>query len=166
METDVEDADVVLRWENIAQVPRQLNLRLLDTETGRRLWMRTAPSYTFRSGKGVTRRQFVVEMDADTHLPLRITGLKAQQTRGGEINLQFSLSKASSTRVQVLAANGKPVREVERAVSRNAGVQSLRWDGRDASGVALPAGAYLLEVTAVTDELEQTRVVVPVVLKR
>lgn len=166
VETDVEDADVVLRWENVAKVPRQVNLRLVDVETGRRLWMRTASSYTFRSGRGVTRRQFVVEMDTDNQLPLRITQVKAHQTRGGAVTLQFSLSKAASTRVQVLSAGGKPVREIERAVSRNAGLQSLQWDGRDASGVALPAGAYLVEVTAVTDELEQTRAVVPIVLKR
>ncbi|GBC95718.1 hypothetical protein HRbin16_01511 [bacterium HR16] len=166
VETDVEDTDVVLRWENVAKVPRHVNLRLLDVETGRRLWMRTAPSYTFRSGRGVTRRQFVVEMDTDAQLPLRITQVKAQQTRGGAISLQFVLSKAASTRVQVLSASGKPVREIERAASRSAGLQSVQWDGRDASGAALPAGAYLIEVTAVTDELEQTRAVVPIVLKR
>ncbi len=166
VETDVEDADVVLRWENTAKVPRQVNLRLLDVQTGRRLWMRTAPSYTFRSGRGVTRRQFAVEMDTDTQLPLRITQVKAQQTRGGTISLQFALSKAASTRVQVLSAGGKPVREIERAASRSAGIHSLQWDGRDTSGTALPAGAYLIEVAAVTDELEQTRAVVPIVLKR
>lgn len=80
VETGMEDADVVLRWENVAKVPRQVNLRLVDVETGRRFWMRTAPSYTLRSGKGVTRRQFAVEMDTDARMPLRIFQMKAQQT--------------------------------------------------------------------------------------
>lgn len=166
VETDVEDADVVLRWENVAKVPRQVNLRLVDVETGRRFWMRTAPSYTFRSGKGVTRRQFAVEMDTDARMPLRISQMKAQQTRSGLMSLQFVLSQSATTRVQVLSASGKPVREIEKAAARNAGLQSVQWDGRDSAGVALPAGAYLVEVTAVSEELEQARAVVPFVLKR
>ncbi|MGC8783252.1 MAG: FlgD immunoglobulin-like domain containing protein [Armatimonadota bacterium] len=166
VETDVEDADVVLRWENTAKVPRQVNLRLLDTATGRRLWMRTAPSYTFRSGKGVTRRQFVVEMDTDARLPLRISQVKVQQTRGSMIGMQFMLSQPASTQVRVLSASGKIVREIEKAVARSAGVQNVQWDGRDTSGTALPAGAYLLEVIAASDEMEQARAVIPFVLRR
>lgn len=166
VETDIEDADVVLRWENVARVPKQVNLRLVDMETGRRLWMRTAPSYTFRSGKGITRRQFAVEMDTDARLPLRISQVQVQQTRGGALGLQFMLNQPASTQVRVLSAGGKLVREIEKAVARSAGLQNVQWDGRDTSGVALPAGAYLLEVTAVTEELEQARAVVPFVLKR
>lgn len=166
VETDIEDADVVLRWENVAKVPRQVNLRLVDTETGRRLWMRTAPSYTFRSGKGVTRRQFAVEMDTDTRMPLRISQMKVQQTRSGSISLQFVLSQSASTRVRVLSASGKSLRELETTSARNAGLHSVQWDGRDSSGAALPAGAYLVEVTAVSEELEQARAIIPFVLKR
>jgi len=166
VETDVPDAEVTLRWGNVAGVPRGVNLRLVDVETGRRIWMRTAPAFTFRSGQGTTRRQFAIEMDMDTHMPLRITSLKAQQTRGSGITVQFALSKPASVRVQVLSAGGKVLREVESATTRSAGLQTVQWDGRDAGGVALPAGAYLLEVSAVTEELERTRAVVPIVLKR
>jgi hypothetical protein len=166
VETDVEDSDVVLRWENVARVPRGFNLRLIDLETGRRLWMRTAPSYTFRSGKGVSRRQFAVEVDSEARIPLRISQLKAQQTRGSTVTVQFALSQPASTHVRILSASGKTVRELERAASRSAGLHSVPWDGRDSAGVALPVGAYMVEVTAVAEDLEQARAVIPIVLKR
>lgn len=166
VETNVEDSDVVLRWENVASVPRSVNLWLVDTETGRRFWMRTTPSYTFRSGRGITRRQFAVEMETGTHLPLRITQLRAQPTRAGGVAVQFNLNKPASTRVLVLSAKGSRIREVESTASRQAGLHTLQWDGRDSSGAALPAGAYFIEVLAITEEMEQSRAVIPVVLNR
>lgn len=166
IETDVPDADVTLRWEDVAKVPRGVNLRLVDLQTGRRLWMRTAPAFTFRTGSGVTRRQFAVEMDMDIQLPLRLSQVRVQQTRGGAVGIQFVLNKPASVRARVMSAQGKSLREIEPASSRQAGMHSLQWDGRDASGTALPAGAYLIELSAVTEELETVRTVVPVVLKR
>lgn len=145
METDVPDAEVTLRWGNVAGVQRWVNLRLVDVETGRRIWMRTAPAFTFRSGQGTARRQFAIEMDMDTHMPLRITSLKAQQTRSSGITVQFALSKPASVRVQVLSAGGKVLREVESATTRSAGFADgavgrarRRW-GR-ASHWGVPAG--------------------------
>lgn len=166
VETDVEDTDVVLRWENAAKVPRSFNLRLVDLETGRRLWMRTAPSYTFRSGRGITRRQFAVEVDKDVRIPLRISQLKVQQTRGSAVTLYFTLSQPASTQVRILSSSGKTVRELERVTTRGAGLHTLSWDGRDAAGAALPAGAYFVEVLAVSEEMEQARAVIPIILKR
>jgi hypothetical protein len=166
VETDVPDADVVVAWGGTAAVPRKVNLTLEDATTGARVWMRTASHYTFRSGQGTTQRKFVVTADSAPRAALRITGSVARGGRAGVCTLAFTLSRAASTRVVIQAAAGRVVRSLEPARSRAAGPQQVVWDGKDSAGKALPAGAYLFEITASTDESEQARAAVPFVLAR
>jgi hypothetical protein len=67
--------------------------------------------------------------------------------------------------VNVLSA-GKVVRRLMNTITRSAGIQQVSWDGRDAQGIALPAGAYMLEVKATGTDGQVARVTVPVVLTR
>jgi flagellar basal-body rod modification protein FlgD len=68
--------------------------------------------------------------------------------QGQSTQLQLSLDgNAASTMVVISNANGDVVRRID-AGARSAGTSSVTWDGRDASGNTVPAGDYLVSVTA------------------
>lgn len=64
----------------------------------------------------------------------------------GECTLTFGLREGGVTRVSVLDLSGRVVRTLASSW-RPAGEQSLRWDGRDDRGVALPPGNYFARVS-------------------
>jgi hypothetical protein len=60
--------------------------------------------------------------------------------------LAFTLGGRSRVTVTVFDIMGRQVRGVARGLWLDAGPQSLRWDGRDASGVPAKAGVYFIRL--------------------
>ena len=58
--TQQTDAPVTITWPDLSELPNDLVAHLVDPTTGKRLYMRTARSYTFRSDAGGARRDFEV----------------------------------------------------------------------------------------------------------
>lgn len=156
-------ANVTLRWPSMATMPKTINLVLIDEATGKRQFMRSTSSFSFKADEAGSR-SFRVEQIGQGRI-LRITNPVAQSTRGGT-SVSFSLSSEASVQVNVLGPGGKLVRQVTNSVTAKAGAQSVTWDGRDAQGIALPPGAYTIEVRATTEDGQIARVVTPVILKR
>ncbi|MDW8290617.1 MAG: DUF2271 domain-containing protein [Armatimonadota bacterium] len=98
---------------------------------------------------------------------LRLSQVRVSGGRsaGGRYTVSFHLSASAQVEVNVLAG-GRVLRRLVSGASRSAGIQQVSWDGRDASGVALPAGSYLLEVKATSADGQMVRTVVPVTLTR
>lgn len=167
--TPAEDADtpVILTVGNVASVPRGTALWLVDRTTGKRYYLRTTASYRFTPSQGERSRQFQLVAEPETGVGLKIMGVGVTRTRGGAFNVTFHLTSPAAVTAEVLNASGKPVAKLNpfggRAVE---GMQSLTWRGADDSGIALPAGAYLLQLQATDDEGRQTRVNIPLVLTR
>jgi len=167
--TPAPDADspLTLTFGNIASVPRGTALWLVDQKTGKRHYLRTTASYRFVPAPGETTRQFQVIAEPESGVGLKITGVTATRTRGGVFHITFHLTAPAAVTAEVLNASGKPVAQLNpfggRAVE---GTQSLTWRGTDDSGIALPAGAYLLQLRATDEDGRQTRVNIPVVLTR
>jgi len=162
--TNVSNSEVTLRFPNVARVPRGLNLYLVDEVTGQRRSLRTLAAYTFRSGDGITTRSFRIEVSNEHGTSLRISNVSLAG-RGSTRTISFSLSAEASVSVVVLR-NGQPVRELLAQSTRAAGINTVTWDGRDRSGVSLPAGAYTVEIRATGTDGQVARSVVPVVLTR
>lgn len=158
---------VVLTFGNVASVPRGTALWLVDRATGKRHYVRTTASYRFTPSQGETTRQFQLVAESETSVGLKITGVGVTRTRGGAFHVTFHLTSPAALTAEVLSASGKPVVRLNpfggRAVE---GMQSLTWRGTDENGVALPAGAYLLQLQATDDEGRQSRVNIPLVLTR
>ncbi|MDW8105263.1 MAG: FlgD immunoglobulin-like domain containing protein [Armatimonadota bacterium] len=163
--TAAPEREVTLTWSDLRSLPRGVRLVLLDEVTGRRYHLRSVSSVTLRTDQTGTRLlQLVAEPQSEGML--RITGLRAQRTRGGAYSIHYVLSADAQVQAEIVSASGKPVKILQSGAPSRAGVQSVSWDGRDAGGVAVPAGAYLLRLRAYTEDGTSTQAVLPLVVTR
>ncbi len=162
--TNIANTDVTLRFPNVARVPRGLNLYLVDEATGQRRSLRTLSAYTFRSGEGASTRAFRIEVANEQRTSLRISNVSVL-SRGSGRTISFTLNNDAAVSVVVLR-NGRAVRDLLVQATRSAGINTVNWDGRDRNGVSLPAGAYTVEIRAVSSDGQMARSVVPIVLTR
>ena len=61
--------------------------------------------------------------------------------------ISFSAPSDGEARLELLLPSGERYSVIRESVSASAGVNHLTWDGADAAGTDIPAGAYLLSVT-------------------
>lgn len=97
--------------------------------------------------------------------PGTIASLTARQTRAG-VQVTFSLSSAGSVGLRVLNLAGRPVHRLYTNRSCEAGTNTLLWNAHDDTGLAVPGGVYLVEVTAATEGGSQTRALTQVSIRR
>ncbi|MFN3689800.1 MAG: carboxypeptidase regulatory-like domain-containing protein, partial [Fimbriimonadales bacterium] len=155
--------EVTLRWPDAPQLPRAANLVLVNLDTGERRYLRTTSAYTFRTNaNGVSR--FRLEMTSSGRL-LRIQQVQVSSGRGTQHTIAFQLTGDATVQVNILSG-GKVVRQLLNQATRSAGVQQATWDGRDQSGVALPPGAYTIEIRAVSEDGQVARATAPLILTR
>jgi hypothetical protein len=160
-----DDDRATLWWQNVHRAPRGVNPVLVDLQTGERRFLRHTSSHTFAVSRQGGTYRFRVEMVPQGEL-LRITNVRVSGGRSqGSYTLSFDVNAGAQLEVNVLSA-GKVVRRLMNTITRSAGIQQVSWDGRDAQGIALPAGAYMLEVKATGTDGQVARVSVPVVLTR
>jgi hypothetical protein len=155
-----------LFWQGAHLAPRQMNAVLVDLQTGERKFLRTTSSHTFAVSRQGGEYRFRIEMMPTSQL-LRITQARVSGGRstGGRYTISYQLSDAAQVEVSV-TANGRLVRRLANGVTRSAGVQQVTWDGRDSSGIALPAGAYMVEIRASSSDGQVVRTALPIVLTR
>ena len=158
------DTNVRLSWPDLSQLPRTLRPILTDTVTGTRVYMRTATGYTFPSGPNGTSRQFVLTAETSGSL-LALTGLAAQPTSAG-IAFSYTLSAGATVCARVRNLAGRPVRTLASGLTQSPGLQSLLWNGRSDAGQRVPAGVYLLEVTATSEIGQRVQALTAVSLRR
>jgi len=162
VESSQPNCEVTLRWPDVQQLPRAANLVLVNLETGERRYLRTSGAYTFRTNaSGVSR--FRIEMASSSGL-LRIQQVRVQSGRGAQHTIAFQLTGDATVQVNILSG-GKVVRQLLNQATRS-GVQQASWDGRDQSGIALPPGAYTVEIRAVSEDGQVARATAPLVLTR
>ena len=74
----------------------------------------------------------------------------------GEVALALALSDAAPVEAQVMDVAGRVVRTLEPGAWRPAGTLLLRWDGRDALGQRVSAGAYFVRARVGDATLSQS----------
>lgn len=89
----------------------------------------------------------------------------AAATAGGTVEIRVSLAGAATVAVRVLNVAGREV-GVLAARDLASGTTSLSWSGRSASGTLVPAGTYLVQVTAREPGGGQTVAVTSLSLRR
>lgn len=148
--TDRPEQEVFLTWPDLSQAPVDVQLVLVDEESGRSVYMRTQSHYTFRTNaQGVRRLRILAEPRREIR-PVP-TGLKVEATRGGA-TIAFDLPVSGKVTVEILTLGGRRVRTVAKDALKPQGRAILAWDGTDESGRPLPPGQYLCRVTVSTEE--------------
>lgn len=163
--TPTPNVPVTLRWSGVSTVPPSLRMRLVDPEAKVTRDMRATAAYTFLVGSTGSRRLQVVAEPRGA-AGLRITSLRVTPTRGGGAAISYILSEEASARVRILSANGKLVQTLQAGEAVSRGVTNLTWNGRDTAGIAVPAGTYLVEVVATSEDGQSARMVQPIVITR
>ncbi|HVK05387.1 MAG TPA: carboxypeptidase regulatory-like domain-containing protein [Armatimonadaceae bacterium] len=145
--------EVTVFWPNINRLPRNVEPVLVDLASNRRVAMRGTSTYRFApEGTGATTRRFRVEVAKPLSLPLTLTNVK--QTRvlgrgpgGGGFRFSFTVSRSADVVAEIQTLTG---RTVQRMSSRAAASteSSILWNGRNQEGAVLPAGPYVLALTA------------------
>ena len=77
-----------------------------------------------------------------------------------EIRIGFMLGRSGSVTAKVYNRAGRLVKELASGLAANAGVNLLRWDGRDSDGIEVPDGLYLVTVDALGETQTSTLAVV------
>jgi hypothetical protein len=96
---------------------------------------------------------------------LNVAALCAPTSAGGA-EIALTLSADASVSVEILNIAGRPVRSLMRDRQVSQGVNRLPWDGRAGSGLAVPAGVYVVRTTARADGGDQAVSVSTVTLRR
>jgi hypothetical protein len=152
------NADVTLRWNDLGKAPRPLRFRLIDETTGARRYMRTTDGYTFRTGAAGEERAFRIELDATLAAGKLLNHLSVLNNKaGGSAHFSFVLSQPATITARVITPTGKVASVIARGVEGKQGLNALTWNGKSASGAAMPRGIYIIELTAVTGEGQEMR---------
>jgi len=106
-----------------------------------------------------------VPVKHDRIKPSAIASLAALPAGGG-VEVVFTLSSEAQVEVEVLNIAGRRVRTIVADRECEAGINSLAWNCRSDRGVMVPSGAYLVRVTARTDDGEQSSRLCTVTLRR
>ncbi len=80
------------------------------------------------------------------------------QPSRGQAEVSFALSEAGAFDVSIYAPDGRRIRSLENQV-REAGLHSVRWNGEDDWGRAVPAGVYFVQLNS-ADSKDTRKVVV------
>lgn len=160
-----EGRQVELMLPDLSAVPTTHGVLLYDRTADKSVSMRTTSVYRFRAGaEGV--RELELQVARSAAGALQISTLGAQPSSAGGAQVVFSLSQAAETSVEVLNIAGRTVRVVEDAHLRLAGIHTIVFDGRNSGGALVPAGRYLVAVSARAENGEQVRRMMTVNLSR
>jgi hypothetical protein len=87
------------------------------------------------------------------------------QPAGPGIQVIYTLAGSAEVRAMVLNMAGRLIAEIP-AGRQEAGIQTLRWNGRNGTGSLVPAGVYLVRVEARTEEGARSQALVAVQMRR
>jgi len=102
----------------------------------------------------------------ETEPAMTIASLAAASAGGRAVEVVFTLSSEAQVEVEVLNIAGRRVRTIVADRECEAGINSLAWNCRSDRGVMVPSGAYLVRVTARTEDGEQAGRLCTVMLRR
>jgi pimeloyl-ACP methyl ester carboxylesterase len=154
-----ERKEVVLTFDGIGYAPKDVSAWLVDTVTGKRIYLRTQPSYRFAPEVGETERRFKVIVESGNERPLRIVGLKATPMRGEGLVITFALTKPAQVRGEVMTLTGRKIAVMDEGSTRMAGTHRMIWRGVGSGGVKVPVGAYLVRLVATDEDGRQVQAV-------
>jgi hypothetical protein len=167
VETDRPNADVSVVFPTVATLGRKNEMTLVDLSTGTRRALGSIAGYSYNSGENVAPRRFaVIVSQRKANTSLLISSVRSTGRSGGALSFSFDLSHGASVRAQIVAGGGRVIRDIAQGRAATEGVNTLLWDGRDARGASVPAGSYLLKLSATDEVGRAASAVLPVTVVR
>ena len=163
--SQVAGQPVTIAMPDLSSLPADKQVTLVDTAANRRIYVRTTQAYTYDAEAGVPRA-FEIIVAPRSVAALTITSASANVSNGGQVALTYALSQDAAVTVEVMNISGRPIKMVTAGKAAAAGVNTELWDLRSSAGTKVPAGRYLVTVTAATDSGQQARAVIPVQVNR
>ncbi len=143
----LKDVPVTVSWPNInAAVPRGVDLKLLDVDTGTTVHMRTSSGYTFKLAEPGVRRLRVVASKESA--PILVMNSLQAVPAGHGVSLSYTLSRDADVSVEIRNISGVLVRALPATRGVAGTTQTAVWNGVSDRGVRVPAGKYFARVTA------------------
>ncbi len=139
-------ATVRLSWPDLSELQNDIRPILVDNDTGRAIYLRTSTGYEYEVGEHPTERSFTLRL-ADGTDALAINTFSAGAADGGA-EILYSLSAPAAVDIEVLNIAGITVRRIVEDRNQDAGSRRVLWDGRSRSGSPVPAGTYIVRITA------------------
>jgi hypothetical protein len=145
------DGEVTLYWPNINRLPRGVQPVLVDVATGRKASLRGTASYRFAATQGSVHR-FRVDVGPVRTAPLAIVAPRVGTvggTRGAQSGYRFSFTatQEADVLVEIQTLTGRTLRRLESRAAAG-GETGVFWDGRGQQGGPLPAGPYVVTISA------------------
>lgn len=147
---EVPDALVTVSLPDLSNVPNDLQVVLVDKQSGKSMYARTMQAYSYRSEGASSQRSFQLVVSPRTIGALHLNATAAQ-ANGNNVALTYTVTKACSVNVRVMNLAGRCIRTLAADKPVQAGVQSELWNLCSSTGTRVPAGIYLLQIEAVTD---------------
>jgi hypothetical protein len=162
--TDLKNAPVAVQLPDLSAVPANLRVTLVDEDANRRVYARTMAAYTYDSRDGgVHRFRLVVEPERGGSLV--ITAATAQaQTR--TVELSYTLSKQAAVTITIRNIAGREIATIVRGQDMAAGANTAVWSLKDAHGLAVPSGPYVVVFKAVAEDGQQASTLKTVTVQR
>jgi M6 family metalloprotease-like protein len=155
VECATANTTVRLSWPDLSAVPNNLRPMLTDLATGRSVYMRTASGYTYPCRKAGGQRRFRIRLET-SGAGLMLSQLAATPLKAGGAEVVYTLSRApAQVQVEVLNVAGRKVATVG-PIDGQAGVNRTLWNGLSSGGQRVPAGRYIVHVTAVAGDTGET----------
>lgn len=149
-----------LSWKQAGVVPVRSRLLVTDLSTGTKTGVSRIGEISAQPGS----RLMVEQVDNSTG-SLRVNSMRVRATRGGAINVDYTLSASANVTATVYDATGKSVALIP-VGAKSSGPSSLSWNGKNREGVSLPAGVYTMTLDVTNDEGNRITASQPVVLVR
>lgn len=164
--SDVPNAQVVLTWPDLSDVPERYRLMLVDQDGSRRQYMRTTSSYVFNTGAQGGERHFQIEVDSTPWARLQVNNIQPIAGRASGLTISYDLSSPAAVDIEVRSLAGQLVKTLARGAATSAGTNLFTWDGTDLSGRMMANGPYLCAISAVTEEGQAVKGMRTIILTR
>jgi hypothetical protein len=157
--TNQVNAPVTLNWPDLSTLPADLVPTLVDLESGARVYLRTSPGYVFTSSPVGQTHRFQLVVAERSSVGAMITS--AQVVGGGRgATVAYTLAAPAQVNVTVRNIAGLTVRELVAGRQDAAGLNQVAWNGANDRGTPVPAGRYIVQITARSPETGQSYQVV------
>lgn len=152
----VPNSKVTLSLPDLSGVPATMQVALVDKTAGTTTYARTMQGYTYQSKGDSSERSFQLVVSPRTTAALAVTA-SAATTKGAGVMLTYNVTKACAVSIRLLNLAGRTVKTLAAGKAVTAGVQTQLWNLTSDNGTNIPAGSYLLQIDAATEDGQQVR---------